>query len=66
MSCSSPSPRCWLAARTPPGPGWSLACELLPGRIEPAELLSVRRDGSYLFLRYAMRGTAPAAEPSGG
>ena len=40
--------------------------ELLPGRAEPAELLTVRRHGSCLFLRYAMRGTPPAAEPRSG
>ena len=44
-------------------PGLVAGLELLPGRTEPAELLTVRRHGSYLFLRYAMRGTAPAAEP---
>ena len=47
-------------------PGLVAASELLPGRIEPAELLTVRRHGSYLFLRYAMGGIQPAAEPSGG
>jgi riboflavin biosynthesis pyrimidine reductase len=47
-------------------PGLVAARELLPGRAEPAELLTVRRHGSYLFLRYAMRGTPPAAEPNGG
>ncbi len=46
-------------------PGLVAGLELLPGRTEPAELLTVRRHGSYLFLRYAMRGTAPAAEPGG-
>jgi riboflavin biosynthesis pyrimidine reductase len=37
-------------------PGLVAERELLPGRTEPAELLSVRRHGSYLLLRYAMRG----------
>ena len=37
-------------------PGLVAARELLPGRAESAELLTVRRHGSYLFLRYAMRG----------
>jgi hypothetical protein len=37
-------------------PGLIAGLELLPGRREPAELLTVRRHGSYLFLRYAMRG----------
>ena len=46
-------------------PGLVAARELLPGRAEPADLLSVRRHGSYLFLRYAMRGTPPAAGPDG-
>ena len=46
--------------------GLVAARELLPGRIEPTELLTVRRRGSYLFLRYAMHATLPAAEPSGG
>src|SRR6185437_13636560 len=49
-----------------PRPGLIAARELLPGQTEPAELLTVRRHGSYLFLRYAMRGMPPAAEPSGG
>jgi riboflavin biosynthesis pyrimidine reductase len=44
-------------------PVLAAARELLPCR---AELLAVGRLGSYLFLRYAMRGTPPAAEPSGG
>lgn len=35
-------------------PGLVAARELLPGRTEPAELLTVRRHGSCLFLRYAM------------
>ena len=47
-------------------PGLVAGLELLPGRTEPAELLSVRRHASCLFLRYAMRGTPPVAEPSGG
>jgi riboflavin biosynthesis pyrimidine reductase len=47
-------------------PGLVAGLELLPGRAGPAELLTVRRHGSYLFLRYAMRGTLPAAEPGGG
>ncbi len=46
-------------------PGLVAARELLPGRAEPADLLSVRRHGSYLFLRYAMRGAPPAAGPDG-
>jgi len=37
-------------------PGLIAGLELLPGRSEPAELLTVRRHGSCLFLRYAMRG----------
>jgi riboflavin biosynthesis pyrimidine reductase len=32
--------------------------ELLPGRREPARLLSVRRDGGHLFLRYDLTGQA--------
>ncbi|MGH3193636.1 MAG: dihydrofolate reductase family protein [Streptosporangiaceae bacterium] len=40
-----------------PRPGLVAAGELLPGRTVRAELLSARQDGSYLFLRYAMRGT---------
>ena len=47
-------------------PGLVAGLELLPGRAEPAELLTVRRHGSCLFLRYAMRGIPPAAEPGGG
>jgi riboflavin biosynthesis pyrimidine reductase len=47
-------------------PGLVAGLELLPARTEPAELLTVRRHGSYLFLRYAMGGTQPPAEPSGG
>jgi riboflavin biosynthesis pyrimidine reductase len=47
-------------------PGLVAARELLPGQIAPAELLTLRRHGSYLFLRYAMGGTPPPAEPSGG
>lgn len=47
-------------------PGLVAGLELLPGRAEPAELLTVRRHGSYLFLRYAMRGTPPATEPGDG
>jgi len=55
-----------LAGRGDTGrPGLIAGQELLPGRTEPAELLTVHRHGSYLFLRYAMRGTAPAAEPGG-
>ena len=46
-------------------PGLVAGLELLPARTEPAELLTVRRHRSYLFLRYAMRGTAPAAVPGG-
>ena len=41
-------------------PGLAAARELLPGR---AELLAVGRSGSYLFLRYAMRGTPAAVTP---
>jgi len=37
-------------------PGLIAGLELLPGRREPAELLTVRRHGSCVFLRYAMRG----------
>jgi riboflavin biosynthesis pyrimidine reductase len=47
-----------------PRPGLIAARELLPGRAGPAELLSVRRHGSCLFLRYAMHGSPLAAEPS--
>jgi len=55
-----------LAGRGDTGrPGLVAGLELLPGRNEPAELLTVRRHGSYLFLRYAMRRTPPAAEPGG-
>ena len=35
-------------------------------RTEPAEQLTLRRHRSYLFLRYAMRGVLPAADPGGG
>ena len=52
----------WDTAR----PGLIAGVELLPGRTEPADLLSVRRHRSYLFLRYAMRRTPLAAEPGGG
>jgi riboflavin biosynthesis pyrimidine reductase len=46
-----------LAGRGDTGrPGLVAGLELLPGRSEPAELLTVRRHGSYLFLRYATRG----------
>ena len=38
----------------------------LCGQTASAELLTVRRHGSYLFLRYALHGTPPPAEPSGG
>ena len=34
------------------------ATELLPGRTEPARLLSARRDGSHLFLRYGLSSPA--------
>jgi riboflavin biosynthesis pyrimidine reductase len=34
------------------------ATELLPGRTEPAQLLSARRDGSHLFLRYGLSSPA--------
>ena len=34
------------------------ATELLPGRTEPARLLSVRRDGAHLFLRYGLSSPA--------
>ena len=47
-------------------PGLVAGLELLPGRSEPAELLTVRRHGSYLFLRYATRGTPFAPEPAAG
>lgn len=47
-------------------PGLVAGLELFPARAEPAELLTARRHGSYLFLRYAMGGTQPPAEPSGG
>ncbi len=47
-------------------PGLVAGLELLPGRTESAELLTVRRHGSCLFVRYAMRGAPPAAEPSSG
>jgi riboflavin biosynthesis pyrimidine reductase len=47
-------------------PGLVAGLELLPGRTEPTELLSVRRYASYLFLRYAIRGIPPTAEPSSG
>ena len=36
-------------------PGLVAAQELLPGRAEQAELVSVRHRGSYLFLRYRLR-----------
>jgi riboflavin biosynthesis pyrimidine reductase len=46
-----------LAGRGDTGlPGLVAGLELLPGRNEPAELLTVRRHGSCVFLRYAMRG----------
>jgi riboflavin biosynthesis pyrimidine reductase len=35
-------------------PGLVAARELLPGRAEQAELVSVRQRGSYLFLRYQL------------
>jgi riboflavin biosynthesis pyrimidine reductase len=38
-------------------PGLIAARELLPRRAGPAELLTVHRHGSHLFLRYAMRGS---------
>jgi riboflavin biosynthesis pyrimidine reductase len=47
-------------------PGLVAGLELLPGRNEAAELLTVRRHGSYLFLRYATRGTLFAPEPAAG
>ena len=34
------------------------ATELLPGRTEPARLLSARRDGAHLFLRYGLSSPA--------
>jgi riboflavin biosynthesis pyrimidine reductase len=46
--------------------GLIAARELLPGRVEPAGLLTARRHGSYLFLRYAMRGVTDAGETAGG
>lgn len=36
-------------------PGLLAGIELLPGRRDPARLLSVRRSASYLFLRYRLR-----------
>ena len=36
-------------------PGLLAGLELLPGRRDPAWLLSVRRGASYLFLRYRLR-----------
>ena len=44
-------------------PGLAAARELLPGRPSCSRWAW---HGTYLFLRYAMRGTPPAAEPSGG
>ena len=41
-------------------PGLVAARELLPGRTELAELLSVRQRGSYLFLRYRLGRKEPA------
>ena len=46
-----------------PRPGLVAARELLPGRTELAELLSVRQHGPYLFLRYRMRRVPPRVEP---
>jgi riboflavin biosynthesis pyrimidine reductase len=46
-------------------PGLVAARELLPDRAERAELLTVARHGSHLFLGYAMHGTPLAAEPGG-
>jgi riboflavin biosynthesis pyrimidine reductase len=47
-------------------PGLVAARELLPGRTELAELLSVRQHGSYLFLRYRMRRAPHRAKPDEG
>ncbi len=50
-----------------PRPGLVAGRELLPGHTEPAELLAARQHGSYLFLRYAMRGkdTPSGQQPQG-
>ena len=44
-------------------PAGSLQARARPGRAEHGRTVTVRRHGSYLFLRYAMRSTPPAAEP---
>ena len=47
-------------------PGLITALELLPARVVTAELVGVRRHGSYLFLRYTMQGRPHRAEPGDG
>ena len=47
-------------------PGLITALELLPARAVTAELVGVRRHGSYLFLRYTMQGRPHRAEPGDG
>jgi riboflavin biosynthesis pyrimidine reductase len=44
-----------------PRPGLVAGLELLPGHRRPARLLSARRSGSYLFLRYRLRSPEHAA-----
>lgn len=47
-----------LAGRAGTGrPGLIAGLALLPGRLEPAEMISARRRGSYLFLRYRLQRT---------
>ena len=47
-------------------PGLITALELLPARTVTAELVGVRRHGSYLFLRYTMQGRPHRAERGDG
>ena len=45
--------------------GLVAAQELLPARVEQAELMSVRRRASYLFLRFQLRSKAVRGRPHG-
>jgi riboflavin biosynthesis pyrimidine reductase len=45
--------------------GLVAAQELLPARVEQAELMSVRRRASYLFLRFRLRSKAVRGRPQG-
>ena len=47
-------------------PGLIEGAELLPGRSEPAQLLSLRRHRSYLFLRYRLPTAPPSASSTMG